>query len=133
MKILGTVSGAILAVVLAVALAACGGHKSTMSMAQQRPATETFAAAPNGGATIAIKNFAFDPSTLTVTPGERVTVRNEDSATHTVTAGGAHEGAFNTGNINPGSTATFTAPSQPGSYSYICQIHQFMHGTLTVN
>jgi plastocyanin len=133
MKILGTISGAILAAVLAVALAACGGHKSTMTMPQQRPAAETFAAVPNGGATIAIKNFAFDPSTLTVTPGERVTVRNEDSATHTVTAVGAHEGAFNTGNINPGSTATLTAPSQPGSYSYICQIHQFMHGTLTVN
>ena len=81
--------------------------------------------------TIVITNFAFVPSTLTVAPGARVTVRNADPATHTVTATGRAK-AFDTGDIKPGATVTFTAPAKPGSYPYICQIHQFMHGTLQV-
>lgn len=81
--------------------------------------------------TIVIKNFAFQPSTLDAAPGAKVTVENEDSATHTVTASGSAK-PFDTGNIAAGATVTFTAPAQPGSYPYICQIHQFMHGTLVV-
>ena len=92
-------------------------------------------AAPQGGSggsdTIVIRNFAFEPSTLVVAPGAKVTVRNTDSATHTVTASGSTK-AFDTGDIAAGSVVTFTAPTTAGSYAYICQIHQFMHGTLQV-
>lgn len=110
---------------LFVAAAACSSHSG--------PSGRSAPAASGGAAksdTIVIKNFAFSPSKLTVAPGATVTVRNEDVATHTVTASG---GSFNTGDIKPGSTATFTAPSKPGSYGYICQIHQYMTGTLTVS
>jgi plastocyanin len=34
--------------------------------------------------------------------------------------------------VNPGKTATFTAPSSPGTYKFHCKIHSSMHGTLTV-
>jgi plastocyanin len=78
-----------------------------------------------------IRNFSFQPSTLVVAPGAKVTVRNADPAAHTVTASGASK-LFDTGNIAPGATVTFTAPSSVGSYSYICLIHQFMHATLQV-
>lgn len=81
--------------------------------------------------TILIKNFGFQPTTLTVAPGTKVTVHNEDSATHTVTNLGTPKG-FDTGDINSGATVTFTAPSTPGAYQYTCEIHQFMHGTLQV-
>ncbi|HEY4020635.1 MAG TPA: cupredoxin domain-containing protein [Pseudonocardiaceae bacterium] len=80
--------------------------------------------------TISIKNFMFSPMTLTVSPGAKIAVTNEDSATHTLTATGAK--AFDTGDVSPGRTVTFTAPSRPGSYSYICDIHQYMAGTLIV-
>jgi plastocyanin len=86
----------------------------------------TTATAPN---TIVIKNFAFDPATLTVSPGATVTVKNEDTATHTVTA---NDKSFDTGNVASGATRTFTAPGKPGSYQYICSIHTYMQGTLTV-
>jgi plastocyanin len=89
------------------------------------------ASTPTGANTIVIANFAFGPSTLTVAPGTKVTVRNADPATHTVTATGSSP-AFDTGDIKQGSTVTFTAPTATGSYPYICQIHQFMHGTLQV-
>lgn len=110
--------------VAAIALAAgCGSSAGTHAAANPSGPTSD---------TIVIKNFAFEPSTLRVAPGARVTVRNEDSATHTVTAIDPHGGAFDTHDVNPGATASFVAPSAPGSYPYICQIHQFMHATLTV-
>ena len=80
--------------------------------------------------TIVIKNFAFSPASMTVSPGAKVTVTNDDSVTHTVTATGTK--AFDTGDVAPGKTVTFTAPSADGSYPYICTIHQYMHGTLIV-
>ena len=103
-------------------VAACGSNGPT------RGGTSPVASAQ----TIVIKNFAFSPSNLTVAPGATVTVRNEDSATHTVTAVAPHDRIFDTGDLSDGATTTFTAPSTAGTYSYICQIHQFMHGTLTV-
>ena len=59
-----------------------------------------------------------------------VKVTNKDSATHTLTA---TNGAFNTGDITQNQTKTFKAPTKPGKYSYICDIHQYMMGTLTVS
>jgi len=56
-------------------------------------------------------------------------VTNKDSATHTLTATG---GQFNTGDITQNETKTFKAPSKPGNYHYICNIHQYMMGTITV-
>ena len=103
----------------ALGLAACSSSK------QSAPAGATPAD------TILIKNFGFQPTTLVVAPGAKVTVHNEDSATHTVTNLGAPKG-FDTGDINAGATMTFTAPTAPGTYQYTCTIHQFMHGTLQV-
>ncbi|MFE2875125.1 cupredoxin domain-containing protein [Streptomyces roseus] len=81
-------------------------------------------------ARITIKDFGFSPGSLTVVPGTVVTVVNQDSAPHTITGTGrAH---FDTGTIEAGRSATFTAPRARGSYSYICDIHQFMSATLTV-
>lgn len=111
----------LVAMIVLVGTAACGSGGSGSTSA-----TPTGAGAAN---TIVIKSFMFSPMTLTVAPGAKVTVHNEDSATHTLTAS---NGTFNTGNITGGSTATFTAPSKPGAYSYLCDIHQYMQGTLTV-
>lgn len=93
-------------------------------------ASSSAATAPAGATRITIKNFMFGPAALTVHPGAKVTVVNQDSTAHTVTATGDKE--FDTGTIAPGRTATFTAPAKPGTYGYICSIHQFMTGTLTV-
>jgi plastocyanin len=81
--------------------------------------------------TVVIKNFMFSPATLSVSPGTVVTVRNEDSVTHTLTDK-ADPGLFNTGDIRPGQVKTFKAPGKAGSYPYFCTIHQYMTGTLVV-
>ncbi|UGQ12148.1 hypothetical protein LO772_00625 [Yinghuangia sp. ASG 101] len=72
----------------------------------------------------------FSPEVLAVAPGSTVTVVNQDSVAHTVTADTG--GSFDTGEIPPGGTAAFTAPSVPGADAYHCSIHPFMAGSLTV-
>jgi plastocyanin len=79
--------------------------------------------------TITIKNFMFSPMKITVTPGETIKVTNKDTVTHTLTATG---GKFNTGNIGHDVTKKFRAPTKPGTYGYICSIHQYMTGEIIV-
>jgi plastocyanin len=107
----------------ALLLAACGSSTPTKS------GTAATSGASSGGTSITIKNFAFSPASLSVAPGVTITVTNKDSATHTVTASG---GQFNTGDITQNQTKTFKAPTKPGNYPYICEIHQYMMGTLVV-
>jgi plastocyanin len=100
-------------------------------------------AAPAGGSTaagggpvvkIVIKNFMFSPDNPDVQPGERIEVTNEDSVTHTFTAGPAAKdnNLFTTGNVAPGQTKIITAPKQAGMYPFYCLIHHFMTGMLIV-
>ncbi|GAC1595508.1 MAG: hypothetical protein NVS3B21_18580 [Acidimicrobiales bacterium] len=58
-----------------------------------------------------------------------MTVTNRDPVAHTVTSDTS--GQFNV-NVQPGATATFTAPKSPGTYKFHCIYHGNMHGTLVV-
>jgi plastocyanin len=107
----------------ALLLAACGSSTPSMS------GSPVASASSSGGSTITISNFMFMPMSISVSPGATVKVTNKDSATHTLTAAG---GQFNTGNIAHDQTKAFKAPSKPGTYHYICSIHQFMMGTIVV-
>lgn len=119
---------------LALGAAACGGGSSTTT-SQPAATRSTTGGSTAGGSTaeIVIHNYSFHPATDTVKPGETITVKNEDSTTHTLTATGASQGAFNTGDIVGGASKTFTAPTKPGTYHYLCLIHTFMTGTLVVS
>src|SRR4051794_15385109 len=76
--------------------------------------------------TITIANEQF--SVGTATAGSTITVENNDSVTHTVTA---DNGSSFDMTIPAGKTATFTAPAA-GTYKFHCKIHSNMHGTLVV-
>ncbi|ALE07713.1 hypothetical protein AL755_09765 [Arthrobacter sp. ERGS1:01] len=78
-------------------------------------------------AVIQIKSFAYTGPD-SVSAGSKVTVTNLDSQAHTLTA---DDGSFNAV-VEPGASVTFTAPTKPGSYTYHCNYHGSMHGTLTV-
>jgi plastocyanin len=112
----------------ALALTACasGATRSTSSTVPMAGGMSSAA----GGTTVTIQNFAFSPMRLKVAPGATVTVTNKDSVAHTLTGS---SGGFNTGDIPAGQSTTFTAPTKPGTYSYLCNIHQYMTGTLTVS
>jgi predicted lipoprotein with Yx(FWY)xxD motif/plastocyanin len=87
-------------------------------------ATTTTAASESsaGGAaqtvTVSVKNFAFNPKELTVSPGTTVLWHNEDSATHTVTS---DTGLFD-GSLPGGADFEFTF-NEPGIYPYYCKPH----------
>ena len=81
-----------------------------------------------GSNTVVIKNFSFQPARITVAPGTRLMVTNRDSTAHTFSA---NNGAFDTGPIDGGKSATVTV-KRAGTYPYICRIHSTMKGTVVV-
>ncbi len=81
-----------------------------------------------GHVTIAIRNYAYAPVTLTVKAGTRVTWTNHDATAHTATA---DQGGFDTGTINPGKSKTIDL-RRAGNYRYHCLFHAFMTGEVKV-
>lgn len=89
------------------------------------PASSAVATAP---ALITIKNFKFTIP-ASVAPGAKITVKNQDAQNHTVTS--ATKSIFDV-TVVGGGTATFTAPTKPGSYMFACSFHANMMGTLVI-
>jgi len=133
--------------IAAIALLAvgCSGDDESATTSDAEPAAEAAEAnaapeteasadeAPAAGASatsavIEIEGFAFS-SLGPVAPGTDITVSNLDGAQHTLTA---DDGSFNTGGLEGNATTTITAPDAPGTYSFICNIHPQMTGSLTV-
>ncbi len=82
--------------------------------------------------TVTIQNFQFSPPTITVTPGTTVTWVNNDSASHTATADNMSAAeSWDSGTINPGKSYSKTF-NQGGVYTYHCNIHTYMKGTIQV-
>ena len=104
------------AVVLALGLllAACGGKPKS--------------SASSGSADITMKDLSFKVAGP-VASGATVTIKNNDTVTHTVTA---DDGTSFNLTVNAGATATFKAPTTAGIYKFHCNIHSSMHGVLTV-
>jgi plastocyanin len=105
-----------------------------MSMEPSASAGSTTTGSGSGAASaaatgITVVNYSFQ-TPVSVAPGGKVTVTNKDSVEHTVTAD--QGSAFDVEIKENGGTATFTAPSQPGTYAFHCRYHPQMHGTLTV-
>ena len=76
-------------------------------------------------------NLAYDPDVIKVVIGVNNSVvwRNNDNTVHTAT--GTNFTGFNTGNISPGASASYTF-NTPGTYPYHCLYHIDMYGTVVV-
>ena len=79
--------------------------------------------------TVEIKDFAFNPQTLTVKSGEKVTWINRDEAPHTVVSVGKKFKKSSA--LDTDQTFTITAGA-PGTYTYFCSVHPKMTGTIVV-
>jgi plastocyanin len=128
----------VIACLCALALAACGSSGSSSSSGATTGATTeattgsaTSSSAAGGGAAsasvITIKDFVFTTPD-SVSPGATITVENMDSTAHTVTS---DDGDSFDDPAKEGRTS-FTAPMEPGSYPFHCNIHPEMHGVLVV-
>ena len=155
-------SGAVLVLTLAATLSGCGGGASTQASvpvatllpvvsgtptptpqpkaakppkatptpaATSRPAKPAKPAAPADVVMLHIKNFMFSPQTVQLRVGQTLVVINDDTAVHTITS---DDGSFDSGNLEKGQSFTFT-PTKPGTYTYICDLHQYMTGTIEVS
>jgi plastocyanin len=134
--------GPVLAGLAIVGLSACSAAASRSSLAPAPPttamagmATTAVAAAPAPSATApaaasvaTIHDFAFTPATVTVRADTTVTWTNNDSVDHTVTA---DAGRFGSSALGTKRTFAFSFTT-PGTYSYHCSIHPFMHGSVVV-
>ena len=134
------------AVGLIIGLAGCGSSaapgseatSTTSPTSSSSPQASTPAASPSAAAApstptattalITIKDFAYAVP-ASVAPGTKVTVKNQDGEGHTVTSA---QGAFDVTATAGGGTATFTAPTKPGRYTFVCTFHGNMMGTLVV-
>lgn len=122
-------------VCLAAAITACSSESSyTTSEGDTGTATATAspettsAAAEPAGPTITMANMRFgDP--ITVAPGAKITIKNDDTAEHSVTS--QTEGTFDV-HVDAGEQGTLTAPTEPGEYAFYCVYHPSMKGTLIV-
>jgi plastocyanin len=130
-------------VCLVAALAACGSESSyTTSEGDSGTATATASPETTGettsetasapaaanGPTITMANMSFgDP--ITVAPGATITLKNDDSAEHSVTS--QTEGKFDV-HVDGAEQGTLTAPTEPGEYAFYCVYHPSMKGTLIV-
>jgi plastocyanin len=75
---------------------------------------------------------------VTIAQGEQVTFTNADTVTHDVTAaanGADGKPLFASAQIGPAQSAAVAGVEYltTGSYEYICSIHPFMKGTITVS
>jgi plastocyanin len=126
-------------VLLALGLAACGSSGDSSSESSAAPDTTDTSAespgsapAPSGEAAraekVKIVEFVYGPDPVTVQVGGKVTWQNEDTAPHTATA---DDGSFDTGTIERGKIKSETF-KQAGTFTYFCEIHPTMHGTVEV-
>ena len=88
-------------------------------------------AAPNE-VTVTIRDYKFEPETVTVHEGDTVEWKNVDNVPHTATADGqAQKPAFDSGSLSTGASWRYVAATK-GTYNYICTFHKYMKGQLIV-
>jgi amicyanin len=129
----------VLGAIAVVGLAACApaasrsagyGASSSMPMSMPpMPAGQMASADPATSAgEVGIANFKFTPATVTIKVGDTVGWTNHDDIGHTVSFAGP---GINSKVLqrNDHFSHAFDAP---GTYTYICSIHPFMHGTVVV-
>lgn len=111
-------------VAVLVLVSACGSSSKPTTAG----GSNTSSAPAASGNTIAVKNFSFGPQRLTVNAGTTVTWQFDDTAKHTATS---TDGKFDSKALGKGQSFSFTF-NTPGTYNYICSIHQYMTGSVIV-
>ena len=98
------------------------GNKPFMSFSQQA------AGKIMGKNVVVIKDYSFEPETMTITRGDSITWTNQDNVAHTVAA---TNNSFSTGSIYQGGQGSFTF-SKPGEYTYYSTTYPNVRGKVIV-
>ncbi len=103
--------------------------KTPTPTATTTPKTSVSKTPAPSSVTINIANFAFNPSTLTIRKGTRVTWTNSDTAPHTVTSDLGN--LLRSSTLYPGQSFSVTF-ANAGTTNYHCTFHPTMKGSVVV-
>ena len=95
------------------------------------PAEEAGGQAASADGAVTISNFRFGPMDATVPAGTPVTWTNQDGSPHSIQDDSGQELFPESDELDQGDTFAFTY-AEPGTYAYLCGIHNYMQGTITV-
>src|SRR5688572_31663377 len=101
-------------------LAACGDDTATPSAGARDCETVT----------VEIGEFVFEPTPLEVGVCDSVVWTNAHDQAHTATGNG--DQTWNTGNLAPDATSEPVRFEAAGDLAYICALHPFMQGVVSV-
>ena len=130
MKNLSIIIGVVIAIVIGgLILWLVAGRTNNSPTASPTPGG-TSSGTPSAPAAqeVKIKNSSFQPGTLTIKAGSRITFSNEDSTAHTVTA---TDKSFDSGNLKAGENFQKTFDTV-GTFDYLCTLHPNMKGKIIV-
>ena len=102
----------------------------SLILASGRLVPRTVAAGQDPSSTnvVAIDNFTFTPTELTIPAGTQVTWINKDDVPHTVVS---VDHKFKSRALDTDEKFSFMFQT-PGTYEYFCSVHPKMTGTITV-
>jgi plastocyanin len=109
-----------------------GGGNAPAAEEPEAPTAEDGGGGSGGtgpGTQVSMKDIKFNPGTVTIKAGGKVTWTNDDSVGHDVTADDFESGS--PGGIQGGSTYSHTF-KKPGTYDYVCSVHPGMKGSVKV-
>lgn len=113
---------------------AANGANTTTSTTSTAPTTSagggatTSGSSTSGGTLVHVQGFAFNPQTVSVAVGSKVTWQFDDTVSHNVTAS---DQSFKSNDLNGGATFSFTF-NKAGTYNYMCTIHPQMKASVVV-
>ena len=109
-----------------IAALVCGISSLSLSALADDASSATAAGKVNK---IEIKDFAFNPQTITVKSGEKITWINRDEEPHTIVS--VEKQFKKSSALDTDQEFTITAGA-PGTYTYYCSVHPKMTGTIVV-
>ena len=119
---------------LLVVVAGCtegnGRGASSQGMTNNGPSKMDHMTPPEAAQQIKIDNFTFDPPTLTIAAGTKVTWINRDDVPHTATST-AKPKSFDSGTLDTDQQFSHVF-TKPGTYDYFCAVHPKMTGQIIV-
>lgn len=117
----------LIALVIPLALAACGGSSSGGGSGGGGSST-TASSCPKGAVVVHMHNIKFNPAKTTAKVGDEVCWVNDDDVQHDAVA---DSGQFKSQLFGQGQTFT-TKLAKAGPISYVCTIHPGMTGEIDV-
>jgi len=120
---------------LAAVLAACSGASAAPAGTPAAPASAGAQTPAGGTAIVVAKDIVFTTPTVAVTAGTPFTIAfdNRDGAPHNIDISDASGAHVFKGDIVSGKQVSYSVPAlAAGTYTFICDVHPDMKGTITV-